>query len=125
MIKLERSDPYIDDILHTKGEDFGEHLQILDEILERLKASDMQINLKKSTLCTKNLEFLGFQLDPTVYRLAQKWREATICVSNKQAVNSSEKCQLRSSLMLYSKHRHWSTATDFIHGGGGLASSEL
>lgn len=72
MIKLERSDPYIDDILHTKGEDFGEHLQILDEILERLKASDMQINLKKSTLCTKNLEFLGFQLDPTVYRLAQK-----------------------------------------------------
>ena len=72
MTKSERTDPYIDDILHTKGKNFGEHLQMLDEILERLETSRVQINLKKSTLCAKTLELLGFQLKPTGYRPTRK-----------------------------------------------------
>ena len=78
MIISERPDPYIDDILHTKGKDFGEHLEILDKILERLEASGMQINLKKSTLCARTLEFLGFQLESTGYRPTQKRVEAIL-----------------------------------------------
>ena len=72
MIKSERPNPYIGDILHTKGKDFGEHLQILDEILERLEEAGMRINPKKSKACATSLKFLGFQLEPTGYRPIHK-----------------------------------------------------
>ena len=59
--------PYIDDILHFKGDTFEEHLAILNEILQLLIACGMQVS-DKSRFCQSSLEFLGFQLDRTGYR---------------------------------------------------------
>lgn len=59
--------PYIDDILHFKGDTFEEHLAILNEILQLLIACGMQVS-DKSCFCQSSLEFLGFQLDRTGYR---------------------------------------------------------
>ena len=47
--------PYINDIFHGKGNTFKEHLTVLDE-------TRMQVNLEKSTLCSKSVEFQGFNV---------------------------------------------------------------
>ena len=57
-----KPNPYIDDIFHNKGHDFKSHLTILDEIFQRLKDAGIQVNLVKSTFCSKEVEFLGFLL---------------------------------------------------------------
>ena len=57
-----KPNPYIDDIFHGKGNNFDSHLTILDEIFQWLKDAGMQVNLTKLTLCSKEVEFLGFLL---------------------------------------------------------------
>ena len=54
--------PYINDIFHGKGEIFNKHLNVLDEILDRLEESGMQVSLDKSDLCDTTVHFLGFLL---------------------------------------------------------------
>ena len=58
--------PYVDDILHFKGDKFEEHLAILNEILQRLADCGFQIS-DKSRFCQTSVEFLGFRLDRTGY----------------------------------------------------------
>ena len=57
-----RPTPFIDGIFHGKGNMFEEHLTILAENFWCLLDSGMQVNLDKSTLCTKSVKFLGFDL---------------------------------------------------------------
>ena len=67
---MQPNDPktYLDDILHTKGSTFQEHLGILDEILRRLKKARMQVNAEKCSFCTLELEFVGYLLTQTGYK---------------------------------------------------------
>ena len=56
MIEM-RTDPYINDILHSKGMTFEEHIGGLEEIPRHLKEAGMQVqvNLAKSKLCAKKV----------------------------------------------------------------------
>ena len=60
--------PYIDDILHFKGDTFEEHIEILCKILKLLTKMGMQISVEKSCFCQASLEYLGFELNRTGYR---------------------------------------------------------
>jgi hypothetical protein len=76
-MRTNKPNPYIDDIFHGKGHDFKSHLTILDEIFQRLKDAGMQVNLTKSTLCSKEVEFLGFALKETGFQPTKKRIEAS------------------------------------------------
>ena len=78
MDESRKPNPYLDDILHTKGESFDEHLNILDEILGVLEDSGFQVNADKSALIALGLEFLGFWLSRDGYRPLQKRVEAIL-----------------------------------------------
>ncbi len=60
--------PYINDILHFKGDTFEQHLSILDEILGLIGKSSLQVSAEKSHFCQESVEYLGFQLHCTRYK---------------------------------------------------------
>ena len=60
--------PYIDDILHFKGDTFEEHTEILCKILKLLTSMGMQISVEKSCFCQASLEYLGFKLNWMGYK---------------------------------------------------------
>ena len=55
-----------------KRDRFDTHLTILNEIYQQLEDAGMQVNLDKSTLCSKEVEFLGFLIKETGYQPTQK-----------------------------------------------------
>ena len=59
---LKRNAPNIslDDVLHTCGNSFDDHIKYLKTILKVLEKAGMQVNAKKCTWCAMALEFLGF-----------------------------------------------------------------
>ncbi len=59
---------YIDDILHFKGTTFEEHIAILDEILQLIGKSRLQVSAKKSRFCQESVKYLEFQLNWTGYQ---------------------------------------------------------
>jgi hypothetical protein len=59
--------PYIDDVLHFKGQTFEEHLSILDEILRRIGEAGLLVSADKSRFCQECVEYLGFLLKRTGY----------------------------------------------------------
>ena len=63
-----RSYPYIDDILHFKGDTFEEHIEILGQILKLLTSMGMQVSVEKSRFCRASLEYLGFGINQTGYK---------------------------------------------------------
>jgi hypothetical protein len=73
-----RPKPYIDDIFHGKGKTFIEHLNVLDEIFQRLEDAGMQVNLDKSELCAREVEFLGFLLKQGGFMPTRKRIEAIL-----------------------------------------------
>lgn len=64
--------PYIHNIFHGMGKNFDKHLSSLYEIFKCLKGAGMQVNLDKSKLCAKPVEFLGFLLMQTGHQPTQK-----------------------------------------------------
>jgi hypothetical protein len=68
----EKPIPYIDDIIHSKGETFILHLNIMDNVFQRLGKAGMQVNADKSEFFSQALEFLGFTLTSTGYHLLKK-----------------------------------------------------
>lgn len=60
-----RLNPYIDDIFHQKGENFEDYLSIPNTIFAHLEEAGRQVNLNKSKLCSKKVNFLGFELTQT------------------------------------------------------------
>jgi hypothetical protein len=55
--------PYIDNILHFKGDTFEEHLFILDEILSKIGQHGLQVSADKSRFYQESVEYLRFQLN--------------------------------------------------------------
>jgi hypothetical protein len=80
-MKANKPKPYIDDIFHGKGHDFDSHLNILNEIFQRLRDAGMQVNLNKSTICSKVVEFLGFCLKQTGFQPTRKRNEAILRIA--------------------------------------------
>ena len=74
----QKPNPYLDDILHTKGKTFEEHLTILAEVLRRLAEAGMQINAGKSKFVQMKLEFVGFSIERDGYRPLKKRVEAIL-----------------------------------------------
>ena len=56
---------YIDDILHVTKGTWEEHLTILDEVFNRLRAAGLKVNAKKSFLGAHDLEYLGYKITRT------------------------------------------------------------
>ena len=63
--------PYIDGIIHTKGDNYDRHLDIFNEILTRLEVGDMQVSVK-SVFSAIKLDFVGMELSQTRYAPTQK-----------------------------------------------------
>jgi hypothetical protein len=59
----QRPFPYINDILHFKGDTFEQHLSILEEILGLIGKNGLQVSAEKSHFCQEFVEYLGFQLN--------------------------------------------------------------
>ena len=58
-----KPDPYLDDILHTKGNTLAEHVSILCEILRRIREAGLKCNAKKCRFAHPKLVFMGFMLE--------------------------------------------------------------
>jgi hypothetical protein len=80
-MRANKPNPYNDEIFHGKGSNFDSHLDILDEIFQHLKDVGMQVHLTKSTLCTKEFEFLGFLLNETGYQPTKRRIEAILKIA--------------------------------------------
>ena len=59
---------YVDDILAAIDHTHDEHIACIDNIFKILEDAGLQINLKKSSLCQKALECVGFWLMPDGHR---------------------------------------------------------
>ena len=57
---LEYVRAYIDDLLVISKGSFEDHLEKLDQVLNKLKASRLQINASKSFFAQEELEYLGY-----------------------------------------------------------------
>lgn len=53
---------YLDDII-VSTPDFSTHLQVLKEILSRLKSANLTVNMDKCEFCRSSLSYLGFIVD--------------------------------------------------------------
>ena len=62
-----RPTTYMDDVRHHKGESWGEHLEILDEMFRRIEIAKLQVNIKKSKFGQIQAEFVGFMQTRTGY----------------------------------------------------------
>ena len=65
MARLEFVRAYIDDILITTIKDWQDHLNKLDEVLTRLEAVGLKVNVKKSFFGRDATEYLGFWITRT------------------------------------------------------------
>jgi hypothetical protein len=55
---------YLDDtLIITKGS-YKDHIQKVAEVLKRLQAAGLQVNLPKSKIAVQELEYLGYWLTP-------------------------------------------------------------
>jgi hypothetical protein len=72
----EKPIPYINYIIHSKGATFKPHLEIYDNIFQRLGKAGMQVNADKSKFFSQALKFLEFTLTPTGYHPLKKQVEA-------------------------------------------------
>jgi len=64
MQDLELCRVYLDDLLCITRGSFGEHLENLQLVFERLTKANLKINAPKSNVCTQSLEYLGYLLTP-------------------------------------------------------------
>jgi hypothetical protein len=60
VIDLEYIRVYIDDLLVIIKGSYNDHLEKLDEVLQRLKSAGLKVNAKKSFFAREELEYLGF-----------------------------------------------------------------
>jgi cleavage and polyadenylation specificity factor subunit 1 len=59
---LEFARTYIDDILIISKGDFDDHLQKVDQVLERLENAGFRANVRKCSFAKDSLEYLGYQV---------------------------------------------------------------
>ena len=79
---LKRNAPNIslDDVLHTCGNSFDDHIKYLKTILKVLEKAGMQVNAKKCTWCAMALEFLGFWVTGGGDQPFKSWVEAILAI---------------------------------------------
>ena len=53
---------YLDDLL-VMTSTFEKHLEVLNEVYERLKAANLTVNLEKCKFCRPSLQLLGYVVD--------------------------------------------------------------
>ena len=51
---------YIDDLLITASGSLKDHLQKVEQVLQRLKKAGLTVNAKKSKFCRSEVEYLGY-----------------------------------------------------------------
>ncbi len=59
---LEYVQAYLDDLLCISRSSLEDHLEKLEEVLRRLCNAGIKVNAEKSTLCTLEIEYLGYIL---------------------------------------------------------------
>jgi hypothetical protein len=84
---------YLDDILIITNGSYEDHLEKVCEVLRRLQAAGLQVNLPKSKIAVQELEYLGYWLTPKGIRPMAKKVEA---IKNLQAPKTVK--QVRSFL---------------------------
>ena len=84
---------YLDDILIITKGSYQDHLDKVSEVLRRLQAAGLQVNLPKSKIAVQELEYLGYWLTPKGIRPMAKKVEA---IKNLQAPKTVK--QVRSFL---------------------------
>ncbi len=62
MANLEYVRAYLDDLLVLTKGSFEEHLEKLNEVLQHLKATGLQVNAKKSSFGHPEVEYLGYKI---------------------------------------------------------------
>ena len=67
-MKPETPKVYINDVLVAFYQTFEEYPETLEQILQRIGDARLQINLEKSALCQKVLEYVSFWLGPNGYK---------------------------------------------------------
>ena len=60
--KLKRSIIYIDDLLIITKGTYEEHIKVVEQVLQRMKGKDLQINIDKSHFAVQEVEYLGYIL---------------------------------------------------------------
>ncbi len=65
LIGLDTVRVYIDDILHVTKGTWTEHLEVLDEVFNRLRKAGLKVNAKKSSFGAHELEYLGYNITRT------------------------------------------------------------
>ena len=69
---LEKLFVYLDDLIALGNGTLDEHLAEVDEILSRLLAKELQINISKSSWAVQEVNYLGFKLTRTGIKSQQK-----------------------------------------------------
>ena len=82
-----RPKPYLDDVFNGKGRDFDDHLSILAEIFTLLMEAGMQVNLTKSPLCAKVVEFMGMLMKQHGYQPTPKRVESILKIAPPKTVS--------------------------------------
>jgi hypothetical protein len=77
---------FIDDIALITNESFENHLNQLDDILQRLKENNLEINGDKSSFCAIEAEFLGFVLTRHGVKPQVKKVEAIVKIATPKTV---------------------------------------
>jgi hypothetical protein len=77
---------FIDDIALITNGSFENHLNQLDEILQRLKENNLQVNGDKSSFCAIEAEFLGFVLTRQGVKPQLKKVEAIVKITTPKTV---------------------------------------
>jgi hypothetical protein len=77
---------FIDDIALITNGSFENHLNKLDEILQRLKENNLQVNGDKSSFCAIEAEFLGFVLTRQGVKPQVKKVEAIVKIATPKTV---------------------------------------
>ena len=54
---------YIDDLLLIMKGTYEEHFKAIEQVLERMQAKDLQVNIDKSHFAVAEVEYLGYVLN--------------------------------------------------------------
>ena len=77
---------YLDDVLHTSGNIFNNHIKYLKATCKVLKKVGTQVSTKKSTWYATALESLSFWVTSNGYRPIKSWVEAVPPISSSSNV---------------------------------------
>ena len=81
MAPLEWTQTYLDDLLCITKGTFEDHLERLDQVLEKLHRVALRINADKSKFCATEIEYLGYILTQNGIKPQQKSTSYSIAKS--------------------------------------------